>query len=129
MKVKNYQELIVWQKAMDLVEQVYRASRKFPRDEIYGLTSQVRKAAVSIPSNIAEGQGRRTTADFLRHLSIAYGSLREVETQILIADRLRYLANGECREITNSTAEVGRLCNGLVSSLTKPTVSSSGSSR
>jgi four helix bundle protein len=79
MKVKNYQDLIVWQKAMDLVEEVYKASRSFPREETYGLTSQIRRAAVSIPSNIAEGQGRRTTADFLRHLSIAYGSLREVK--------------------------------------------------
>ena len=87
MKVKNYQELIVWQKAMDLVEDVYKSSRDFPREEIYALTSQIRRAAVSIPSNIAEGQGRRTTLDFLRHLSIAYGSLREVETQILIAGR------------------------------------------
>src|SRR5712691_5534753 len=87
MKVKNYQELIVWQKAMDLVEDVYKASRDFPREEVYALTSQIRRAAVSIPSNIAEGQGRRTTLDFLRHLSIAYGSLREVETQILIAGR------------------------------------------
>lgn len=73
MKVRNYQELIVWQKAMDLVEQVYASSKSFPREEIYGLTSQLRRAAVSIPSNIAEGQGRRTTADFVRHLSIAYG--------------------------------------------------------
>ena len=85
MKVKNYQELIVWQKAMDLVEEVYIASKSFPRKEIYGLMSQVRRAAISIPSNIAEGQGRRTTPDFFRHLSIAYGSLREVETQIMIA--------------------------------------------
>ena len=70
MKVKNYQELIVWQKAMDLVEDVYKSSKDSPREEIYALTSQIRRAAVSIPSNIAEGQGRRTTLDFLRHLSI-----------------------------------------------------------
>ncbi len=68
MKVKNYQELIVWQKAMDLVEDVYKSSKDFPREEMYALTSQIRRAAVSIPSNIAEGQGRRTTLDFLRHL-------------------------------------------------------------
>ena len=85
MKVKNYQDLIAWQRAMDLVELVYKASTRFPREELYALTSQVRRAAVSIPSTIAEGQGRRTTSDFLRHLSIAYGSLREVETQLLIA--------------------------------------------
>lgn len=119
MKVKNYQELIVWQKAMDLVEEVYIASKSFPREEIYGLTSQLRRAAISIPSNVAEGQGRRTTPDFLRHLSIAYGSLREVETQILIANRLRYLALEKCQDVMNLTAEVGRLLNGLMSSLAR----------
>lgn len=119
MKVRNYQELIVWQRAMDLVEEVYKASKAFPREEIYGLTSQIRKAAVSIPSNIAEGQGRRTTPDFLRHLAIAYGSLREVETQTLIADRLRYLTQGKCQKIMNLAGEVGRLLNGLMSSLVR----------
>ena len=117
MKVKNYQELIVWQKAMDLVEDVYKASRNFPREEIYALTSQVRRAAVSIPSNIAEGQGRRTTSDFVRHLSIAYGSLREVETQILIAIRLRYLTQRNTEEVMKLAGEVGRLLNGLMNSL------------
>jgi four helix bundle protein len=119
MKVKNYQELIAWQKAMDLVEEVYLASRSFPREELYGLTSQLRRAAVSIPSNVAEGQGRRTTPDFLRHLSIAYGSLRELETQILIATRLGYLAQGKCYEVMNTAGEVGRLLNGLTSSLVR----------
>ena len=76
---------------MDLVEEVYKASKSFPREEIHGLTSQLRRAAISIPSNVAEGQGRRTTLDFLRHVSIAYGSLLELETQILIATRLGYL--------------------------------------
>src|ERR1041385_1021104 len=95
MKVKNYQELIVWQRAMDLVEEVYRISRGFPREEVYGLTSQIRRASVSIPSNIAEGQGRRTTPDFVKHLSIAYGSLREVETQALIAHR--QIGRASCR--------------------------------
>ena len=117
MKVRNYRELLVWQRAMDLVEEVYKAFKKFPREEIYGLRSQIREAAVSIPSNIAEGQGRRTTPDFLRHLSIAYGSLREVETQTLIADRLRYLALGKYQLIMNLAGEVGRLLNGLMTSL------------
>ena len=117
MKVKNYQELIAWQRAMDLVEDVYKATKDFPREEIYALTSQIRRAAVSIPSNIAEGQGRRTTADFLRHLSIAYGSLREVETQILIARRLQYIAQPKMEEVMDRAGEVGRLLNGLMSSL------------
>jgi len=119
MKLKNYQDLIAWQKAMDLVEDVYRSSKDFPREEIYALTSQIRRAAVSIPSNIAEGQGRRTTADFLRHLSIAYGSLCEVETQILIARRLKYIAQARLEEVMNRAGEVGRLLNGLMASLSR----------
>ena len=119
MKVKTYQELIVWQKAMDLIESVYKLSRTFPREEVYALTSQIRRAAVSIASNIAEGQGRRTTSDFLRHLSIAYGSLLETETQLLIAKRLRYLGNTHLDEVMKQTAEVGRLLNGLIASLSQ----------
>src|SRR5260370_41920494 len=91
MKVKKYSELIVWQKAMDLTEEVYTETQHFPKEEIYGLTSQLRRAAVSVPSNIAEGQGRKSTSEFLHYLSIAYGSLMEVETQILIAARLAYI--------------------------------------
>jgi four helix bundle protein len=117
MTVKHHQELIAWQKAMDLVEDVYKVSRDFPREEIYALTSQIRRVAVSIPSNIAEGQGRRTTADFLRHLSIAYGSLGEVETQILIAQRLKYLVQGKVEQVLSRAAEVGRILNGLMASL------------
>ena len=117
MKVKNYQQLIVWQRAMDLVEEIYRSTKDFPREELYALTNQIRRAAVSIPSNIAEGQGRRTTADFLRHLSIAYGSLRELETQALIARRLSYIAQARLEDVMNRTGEVGRLLNGLMASL------------
>ena len=119
MKVKNYRELIVWQKAMDLVEEVYKSSRDFPREEVYALTSQIRRAAVSIPSNIAEGQGRKSTSEFLHHLSIAHGSLREVETQTLIAHRLHYLAQATTDDVMNLAAEVGRLLNGLMASLTR----------
>jgi four helix bundle protein len=103
---------------MDLVEEIYKVSKGFPREETYGLRSQIRNAVVSVPSNIAEGQGRRTTPDFLRHLSIAYGSLREVETQTLIAARLRYIAQAKCAELMNLAGEVGRLLNGLMASLT-----------
>ena len=91
MSVQHYRELIVWQKAIVLVEDVYRATNDFPKTEIYGLTSQIRRAAVSIPSNIAEGQGRNSTRDFLHFLSMAQGSLMELETQITIAERLGYL--------------------------------------
>ena len=117
MAVKRYDELIAWQKAMDLVEDVYGSTAHFPKEEVYGLTQQLRRSAVSIPSNIAEGQGRRSTGDFLHHLSIAHGSLRELETQILIAGRLRLLKDTRVDELMKMCAEVGRLINGLYNSL------------
>ncbi len=119
MPVKDYRELIVWQKAMDLVEAVYRTTTRFPKDELYVLTSQMRRAAISIPSNIAEGQARNTTRDFLHFLAIAYGSLKEIETQVLIAERLGYTGNGESRDLVQSTTEVARLISGLANSLRK----------
>jgi four helix bundle protein len=119
MPVKDFRELIVWQKAMDLVAHAYRTTAHFPREEIYGLTSQIRRAAVSIPSNIAEGQARNTTRDFLQFLAIAYGSLKELETQILIAERLGYI-NSESKDVLiASTTEVARLISGLANSLKK----------
>lgn len=113
MPAKSYRELIVWQKAMDLVEAVYRISQQFPSDERFGLTSQIRRAAISIPSNIAEGQSRGTPKDFSRFLDIAHGSLAEIETQFLIAGRLRYLNNQELNQLEAVAAEVGKLLNGL----------------
>jgi four helix bundle protein len=118
---RNYADLIVWQKAMDFVEMVYGVSGRFPKEELYGLTSQVRRAAVSIPCNIAEGQGRRAPRDFQRFLSIAYGSLREVETQILIAERLHYLDPAKRTDLMDTAAEIGRLLNGLMNSLSRKT--------
>jgi four helix bundle protein len=117
MAVKNYSELIAWQKAMDLVETVYTASRRFPKDEAFGLTIQLRRAVVSVPSNIAEGQGRKSRAEFLHHLSIAFGSLREVETQLVIARRLQYLTSQETERALAQSTEVARLINGLYNSL------------
>ena len=117
--IRDYRDLIVWQKAMSLVTDIYRETKLFPRDEVYGLTAQIRRASVSIPSNIAEGQGRRTTADFVKHLSIAYGSLREVETQALIARRLNYVAEIALNKVLNHAGEVGRLLNGLMASLVR----------
>ena len=98
----SYRDLIAWQKAMDLVTAIYRATAGFPRDEIYGLTSQLRRAAVSIPSNIAEGQGRQSTREFIHFLSIAYGSLNEAQTQILIAERLKYLNDSDCQSLSSN---------------------------
>lgn len=117
MSVQNYRQLIVWQKAMELVKEVYNLTKSFPKEEVYGLTSQIRRAAVSIPSNIAEGQGRDSRKEFLHHISIAYGSLMEVETQILIAKSLNYLKTEETKSVLEQTAETGRLINGLSRSL------------
>ncbi|HYU21246.1 MAG TPA: four helix bundle protein [Chloroflexota bacterium] len=115
---KAYSDLIVWQRAMDLVEEVYKATASFPHDERFGLSSQLRRAAVSVPSNIAEGQGRASPNEFLRHLSIARGSLCEVETQVLIAARLRYSGEAERDALLRLADEVGRLLRGLSKSLT-----------
>jgi four helix bundle protein len=119
MAVKSYGELIAWQKAMDLVELVYKATKCFPSDERYGLTTQLRRAVVSIPSNIAEGQGRGPTKEFVHHLAIAYGSLCEVQTQILIAKRLDYLQGHDCDQLMNISNEVGKLINALSNSICK----------
>ena len=119
MAVKSYRELIAWQKAVDLVEIVYKVTASFPREEIYGLTAQVRRSAVSIPSNIAEGQGRRSTREFLNFLSIARGSLCEMETQILLGERLGYVKGRNGSSLLDQAAEVGRLINGLSNSLSR----------
>ncbi len=114
---KSYRDLVAWQKAMDLVTAVYRITASFPREEIYGLTSQLRRAAVSVPSNIAEGQGRRGLAEFRHFLRQASGSLMELETQVLIAERLCYMPPDEASELLQSAAEVGKILNGLIASL------------
>lgn len=117
MEVRNYRDLRTWQASMDLVKAVYVATRSWPREELYGLTSQIRRAVVSIPSNIAEGQGRSGTREFLHHLSIAYGSLREVETQVLIAHSLDYLPSESVDELLEKAGKTGALINGLSNKL------------
>ena len=117
MKVLNYTELIVWQKSMDLVENIYLSTMKFPKEEIYSLTNQIRRAAVSVPSNIAEGQQRNSTAQFKYFLSIAQGSRAEVETQIRIAMRLGYICDNEMGEILGLCAEIGKMIHGLEKAL------------
>jgi four helix bundle protein len=119
MTVRNYQDLIVWQKAMDLVELIYRITAGFPQEELYGLSSQMRRAAVSVPSNIAEGEGRDSTGDFPRYLAIANGSRREVETQTLIAHRLGYISEQQCSDVLALTSEIGRVRHGLVESINR----------
>jgi four helix bundle protein len=115
--VPTYRDLIVWQRAVDLVLETYELTWRFPKEEIYGLTSQVRRSAVSVPSNIAEGQGRGVGAEFAHHLRISQGSLQEVETQLLLAERLRYITGGELEHVLATAAEVGRLNRGLQKSL------------
>ena len=113
---KDFRELIVWQKAMEMVTEIYRATQAFPSEERYGLTSQLRRAAVSVPSNIAEGQGRLTKGEFRQFLGNAKGSLAEVETQLIIARNLGYLVDPQ--PLLEQLSEVARLLNGLLRSLT-----------
>jgi four helix bundle protein len=113
----DYRDLVAWQKAMDLAEQVYRQTVDYPLEERYGLTSQLRRAATSIPSNIAEGQGRRTSdEEFVRFLKIALGSLCELETQLELSSRLKLLNVSQAASLRPATDEVGRLINGLIKS-------------
>ncbi len=116
---QSFEDLIAWQKAIDLVAEIYAATRLWPKEELYGLTSQIRRAAVSVPSNIAEGQGRRGVGDFRRFLAIARGSLAEVETQLVIAARLGYCSADATRALREQAAEVGRLLSGLIRSLSE----------
>ncbi len=117
---RSYRDLVAWQKAMVLVKDVHRITQGWPEQERYGLTSQVRRAAVSVPSNIAEGQGRTGTKELLHHLSIAHGSLYEVETHLLIAQQLEYIDDPACHTPMAQTEEVGRLLGGLIRSLRPP---------
>jgi four helix bundle protein len=119
MGVRNYRDLVAWQKAMELALAAYCESGRFPKHEIFGLTSQLRRAAVAVPSNIAEGQGRTTTRDFLNFLSIANGSLKEVETHVLLAERLAYIPHAVAQLLLSLTDEVGRLLHGLMAALRK----------
>jgi len=113
MSRQSYRELIAWQKAMDWVERVYRATYGWPKEDLYGLSSQLRRAAVSVPANVAEGQGRDSAKDFLRHVTIADGSLHEIETLLLVAQRLDYFDASTCETLLRQAAEVGRLLHGL----------------
>jgi four helix bundle protein len=110
---RDFRDLIVWQKAMDLVEQVYLLTREWPASERFGLVSQIRRAAVSVPSNIAEGDGRGGDTELLRFLGIAHGSFREVETQLTIAVRLKFKDIEKLGAAIDCCGDVGRLLNGL----------------
>jgi len=114
---QHFKDLIAWQKAMDLVNAVYDATESFPKKEVYSLTDQIRRAAVSIPSNIAEGQAHYSNREFLHFLRHSRGSLAELETQVLIAQRRSYLRESQAAELLKQADEVGRILSGLINSL------------
>ncbi len=119
MKIQSYENLIVWQKSMDLVIAVYVLTRKFPKEELYGLTSQMRRAAISIPSNIAEGSRRGSRKDFRNFLLISFASGSELETQIKIAKRLQYTNMIDCQKVDDLLNEVMRMLNKFTNELDK----------
>lgn len=112
-EIRSFKDLVVWQKAMELCTNIYEISRAFPNDERFGLTSQIRRAVVSIPSNIAEGYGRQRTQDYLRFLDVALGSLYEVETQLLLCRNLRFAAEDGIAACMSLVRDVDRLLCGL----------------
>ncbi len=114
---QSYRELMVWQKAVELVTEIYKVTQSFPDAEKFGLTSQIRRCAVSVPSNIAEGQGRNSPGEFLQFLGIAKGSLCELETQIIIATNLKFLSENE--SLLRKTEEIGKMLTGLRKSIRK----------
>lgn len=117
MSIHYYRDLIVWQKAMDLCVEIHQVTLGFPKQELFGLSAQLNRAIVSIPSNISEGHGRRTTPDFIHFLSIARGSLNEVETQLTLAMRYGYLSEATHDALLEHCGEIGRMLNGLIGSL------------
>jgi four helix bundle protein len=111
--VRTYRDLLVWQKSIDLVTKIYQATKAFPKEENYGLVLQIRRCAVSVPSNIAEGYGRNSTNDYLRFLQIALGSLFEIQTQAQIALNLGYLDKDDFKEVYDSSREIERMLSSL----------------
>ena len=117
MSVGSFRELRVWQLGMEVTEQVYRLTAEFPKSEVYGLSSQMRRAAVSIPSNIAEGQGRDSTKEFLHFISIAFGSICELETQLILANRFSYLSDNDLQIVLSTLTATSKTTRGLQKSL------------
>ena len=113
-KAKSYKDLVVWQRAVSLVVDIYKVSSQFPREEVYGLTSQIRRASVSIPSNIAEGQGRNSPRAFDNHLNIALGSAAELETQLIVSSEVGYLSQATLVELIDELTEIIRMIYGLL---------------
>jgi four helix bundle protein len=119
MSGSSFRDLRVWQEAMQLTTEIYRSTADFPKHELYGLSQQIRRAAVSVPSNIAEGKGHRSDKEFVRFLHHARGSLLELQTQLLIAQELQYLSNEEGTRILAMAEGVGRALSGLINSMSE----------
>lgn len=116
-EIKSHKDLIVWKKSVALSLSIYRLTEKFPQRELYGLASQMRRAAVSIPSNIAEGKSRRTRADFAHFLHMALGSASELETQLLIARELEFYSELQYKEINSLLSEVSKMLRAIIEKL------------
>ena len=116
-EIKSYRDLKVWIDAMTLVEGCYRFTKVFPRDEMYGLTSQIRRASVSVPANIAEGYGRDNTGSYIQFLKIAQGSLKELETHLLLSQRLKFASFDIAEQLLGQADSIGRMLRALVRSL------------
>ncbi|MEY8758730.1 four helix bundle protein [Chryseobacterium tongliaoense] len=113
----NFKELLVWQKSIEFVTEIYRITETFPKNETYGLISQIRRASVSIPSNIAEGNSRRSKPDYLQFLKISRGSCAEVETQLIISKNLNFLNENDYMKLNGNIIEILKMLNGLINSL------------
>jgi four helix bundle protein len=129
MKVNTFRDLQIWQKGIDLVIETYRLTRKFPPDELYGLTNQIRRATVSIPNNIAEGFGRNSRAELSYYLNIAKGSLFEIQTQAEIAYRLDYISESEYNSLNDKHRELEAMITAFSKRLSKNTTSSTNASK
>ena len=116
-EIKTYRDLLIWQKSMALVSEVYKLTKSFPNEEMFGLSAQLRKASVSVPSNIAEGYGRNSTKDYVRFLHIAIGSLYEIQTQIEIAFELKYLPSEDFTRLDKLMKEIERMISSLLRKL------------
>jgi four helix bundle protein len=121
MLVRGFQDLMVWQKAVDLAAEVYRLSRSFPEDELFGMTSQIRRAAISVSSNIAEGNGRGTTKDYMNFVSYSRGSVYEVRSNLEVSNRLGFVATAGVSRAVEMSDEIGRMLTGLRTSLGQKT--------
>ncbi len=118
-QIKSYRDLRVWREAMELAAEIYRLTAQFPRDEAYGMTSQVRRAVVSIAANIAEGYGRESTGAYIQFLKVSQGSLKEAETLMLLAEKVELVSHDKVASVLERCDALGRMLNGLIRSLQK----------